>query len=372
MKIALAIFKYFPHGGLQRDFMRIVLELLKRGHDVTAFTSRFDGEIPPGLKVEFIKLSSWSNHGKAVEFEKLFNARAKGFDVKFAFNRIEGADFYFAADNCIKSEALAVYPEWFLKISPRHRSILKQEEKIMSPEGHTRIFYIVDKQKKDYQKFYKTPDERFFYLPPGLNDSCFRTAEAETLRLKKRQELALTDEKILLLLIGSFFEGKGADRLITAVAALPEELKKKCRIAIVGNMPRKPCEKLCCKLDIPPAHLIMPGATEDIPLWLLAADLMVHPARKEAAGTVIAEALAAGLPVIASSECGFANFAEEAGGRALTLPFAQEELNLCLQEFLVPEKLAILKEEARAYGAKADFRRRAAAAVDLLESYCHG
>ena len=372
MKIALAIFKYFPHGGLQRDFMRIVHELLKRGHDVTAFTSRFDGEIPAGLKVEFLKLTSWSNHGKAVEFERLFNAAAKGFDVKFAFNRIAGADFYFAADNCIKSEALAVYPEWFLKISPRHRSILKQEEKIMTPDGDTRIFYIVDKQKKDYQKFYQTPDERFIYLPPGLNDSCFRTAEAETLRMKKRQELKLADDEILLLLIGSFFEGKGADRLITAVGALPENIKEKCRIAIVGNMPRKVCEKLCRISGIPAEHLIMPGATEDVPLWLLAADLMVHPARKEATGTVIVEALAAGLPVIASSECGFANFAAEAGGCALQLPFVQEELNSCLQEFLAPEKLALIKEQAVAYSAKADFRRRAAAAVDLLEQYCHG
>lgn len=372
MKIALAIFKYFPHGGLQRDFMRIVRELLKRGHDVTAFTSRFEGKIPEGLKVEFFKLSSWSNHGKAVEFEKLFKDRAQGFDVKFAFNRIEGADFYFAADNCIKSEALAVYPEWFLKISPRHRSILKQEEKIMTPAGKTRIFYIADKQKKDYQKFYQTPDERFFYLPPGLNDSCFRTAEAETLRMKKRHELKLADDEILLLLIGSFFEGKGADRLLTAVAALPENFKEKCRIAIVGNMPRKICENLCRNLGIPAEHLIMPGATEDVPLWLLAADLMVHPARKEATGTVIVEALAAGLPVIASSECGFANFAAESGGRALQLPFDQEELNSSLQEFLAPEKLALLKEEAIAYGAKADFRRRAGAAVDLLEQYCHG
>lgn len=371
MKIALALFKYFPHGGLQRDFMRITQELLKRGHEVTLFTSKFDGEIPPELNVVFLKLQSFTNHGKAAEFEKLFAEAAVGYDIKLTFNRIAGADFYFAADNCIKSEALAVYPEWFLKISPRHRAILQQEKAVLAPESPTRIFYISEKQKIDYQKFYGTQDDRFFYLPPGLNEGCFRQTDAEERRRKKRKEYAIGDNEILLILIGSFFEGKGADRFLKAVSSLAPEVQEQCRIAIVGNMPEKPCRKLCNVLHIAPEKLIMPGAASDIPDWLLAADLMVHPARKEATGTVIVEALAAGLPVIASSECGFANFAEESGGCALTLPFDQQQLNTKLLEFLDPEKLASLKKSAIEYSKHADFRRRAICAVDILEQF-HG
>lgn len=371
MRIALAIFKYFPHGGLQRDFMRIAKELLKRGHDVTVFTRSFEGEVPDGLKVEILKLSAFTNHGKAAEFGVLFSKAAAGFDLRFTFNRIPGADFYFAADNCIMSEALGAYPEWFLKISPRHRAILQQERSVMELASKTKIFYIVGRQKEDYRKFYGTQEERFFYLPPGLNDECFRTADAEEKRRAKRSKLGIKEDELLLLLVGSFFEGKGADRLLRAVGALPACLKEKCRIAIVGNMPRKPCEKLCRKVGISPEKLLMPGPANDVPLWLLAADLMVHPARKEATGTVIVEALAAGLPVIASSECGFANFAADAGGCALTLPFDQQELDRTLEDFLQDEKLSLLKEKAIAYGAKADFRRRAAAAVDILEQW-HG
>lgn len=372
MKIALAIFKYFPHGGLQRDFMRIALELLKRGHDVTAFTRSFDGEVPAGLKVEILKLGSFTNHGKAAEFEKIFRERTQGFDVKLGFNRISGIDFYFAADNCIMSEALAVYPEWFLKVSPRHRAIIGQERTLMQQGGKTKILYITGKQKTDYQKFYKTEEERFFYLPPGLNEACFRGDDAEERRQKKRAQYNIADDEILLLLVGSFFEGKGADRLLKAVAALSAPVRQKCRVAIVGNMLRKPCLKLCRQLGIAESVLIMPGPASDIPDWLLGADLMVHPARKEATGTVIVEALAAGLPVIASSECGFANFAAESGGRALKLPFDQQELDSTLEEFLQAGKLAQLKREAIAYGAQADFRRRASAAVDLLEQWYNG
>ena len=367
MKIALAIFKYFPHGGLQRDFMRIAQELLKRGHDVTAFTSKFDEAVPEGLKVEFIKLSAFTNHGKAVEFEKKFAVLARDYDIKFGFNRISGLDFYFAADNCIMREALASYPAWFLKISPRHRTIIAREKAVMLPSSRTKIFYIAEKQKKDYQHFYGTQDERFIYLPPGLNEACFRGDDAEVRRFTKRRELGLKDEEFLLLLVGSFFSGKGADRLIAAVASLPQQLKEKCRIAIVGNMPRKPCLKLCRSLKLGEEQFFLPGASSDIPDWLLAADLMVHPARKEAAGTVIVEALAAGLPVIASGECGFANFAAEAGGCALAEPFEQPQLNRILAEFLVSSRLEQLKQQAIAYGRNTDFRRRAAIAADVLE-----
>lgn len=369
MKIALAIFKYFPHGGLQRDFMRIAEELLRRGHDVTVFTRSFDGKIPQGMKVEFLKVSAWTNHGKAAEFGRLFKEKAAGFDLRFTFNRIPDADFYFAADNCIRSEALSAYPEWFLKISPRHRALLMQEKSVVGEGNKTKIFYIAGKQKEDYQKFYNTEEERFFYLPPGLNESCFRTLQAEELRRNKREALGLKEDELLLILVGSFFEGKGADRLLRAAASLPEALKKRCRIAIVGNMPRKTCEKLCRSLGLPLSSLIMPGAADDIPLWLLAADLMVHPARKEAAGSVIVEALAAGLPVIASGECGFAPFAADSGGCALKVPFEQSELNRCLEEFLDEETLARLKKDAVAYGAKGDFRRRASLAVDILEQF---
>ena len=42
------------------------------------------------------------------------------------------------------------------------------------------------------------------------------------------------------------------------------------------------------------------------------ATLLVHPARKEAGGLVLLEALSQGLPVIASEECGYAQYVAEA------------------------------------------------------------
>ena len=59
MKLAFGIFKYFPHGGLQRDMMRIAAEAVRRGHRVTVYAISAEGEIPAGVKLELLPVSGW-------------------------------------------------------------------------------------------------------------------------------------------------------------------------------------------------------------------------------------------------------------------------------------------------------------------------
>ena len=47
MTFLLAIFKYDPFGGLQRDTLRLIGELTGRGHEVVVFTTAWDGPEPP-------------------------------------------------------------------------------------------------------------------------------------------------------------------------------------------------------------------------------------------------------------------------------------------------------------------------------------
>ena len=54
MKIALCLYKYFPYGGLQRNFLAISEELLKRGHDITVYTGEWEGECPANLSVTLL------------------------------------------------------------------------------------------------------------------------------------------------------------------------------------------------------------------------------------------------------------------------------------------------------------------------------
>ena len=49
MKIAFCLFKYSPYSGLSLDFLRILEECKKRGHDTHVFVSEWQGERPEGV-----------------------------------------------------------------------------------------------------------------------------------------------------------------------------------------------------------------------------------------------------------------------------------------------------------------------------------
>lgn len=368
MKIAMLLFKYFPYGGLQRDFLRIARECVNRGHRVSVFAGEWKGEKPNWLDIRLPSLKKWSNHGRAAEFERKFGriCEHEKFDVTVGFNRMAHLDFYFAADNCLVVRDRARHPEWWLKLVPRYRAWHRQELAVMDAHAQTAIMYITPHQKRDYMAVYHTPEERFHYLPPGIDAACRRPENASEKRSAKRRELGLGDDEILLLLAGSNFRGKGVDRLIRAAGQLPASVKY--RIFIAGDCSPKGFRELADELKIG-GRVTFGGGRGDIPELLLAADLMVHPARDEAAGAVLVEALAAGLPVICSAACGFHNFVAESGGTVTAEPFQQEELNRELAQALKPERLGELKRQALEYGRTADFYRRAEIAADLFEAF---
>lgn len=72
------------------------------------------------------------------------------------------------------------------------------------------------------------------------------------------------------------------------------------------------------------------------------ADLLVHPARLEAAGMVLVEALANELPVICSSNCGYSAVVENAGNIIIRPKSSPQELSQSILKAL--DKLPKLKK----------------------------
>ena len=93
--------------------------------------------------------------------------------------------------------------------------------------------------------------------------------------------------------------------------------------------------KLAQKLDVDKqVHFL--GGRSDVPHFLLAADLLVHPAYHENTGTVLLEAVISGLPVLTTDVCGYAHYLTEANaGIVLPSPFEQGAFNTALQKMLL-------------------------------------
>ncbi|MDC0949030.1 glycosyltransferase, partial [Gammaproteobacteria bacterium] len=82
------------------------------------------------------------------------------------------------------------------------------------------------------------------------------------------------------------------------------------------------------------------GGRSDLPAIMQSVDLLLHPARHEVAGHVIAEALTVGLPALASGECGYAQLLRDhGGGVALPLPYCQSTFDQRLSDALSDETL---------------------------------
>ena len=285
-------------------------------------------------------------------------------------DRVSGADFYFAADSCLKSYYRRKHPSWLLMLLPRYRFILGMEKRVCGRESRTRVWTIAPMQRTEFAAEYGTPPERLLELPTGMRPECVRPAdetEAERIRQEVRRELQLQEDDIAVIQIGSNVIRKGTDRLLKVLGAQPPELLRRLRFVLVGkNLPADVLH-MAHMGGFPTEQLRLTGPRMDVSRLLLGAEMMAHPAREEGTGTVLVEALAAGIPVVCSGCCGFSPIVAESGGIVIPEPYSPHAMATAIQEMAA--KLPEYTRKAREYGVAHDFTSRQRVMVDQLEAF---
>jgi UDP-glucose:(heptosyl)LPS alpha-1,3-glucosyltransferase len=190
---------------------------------------------------------------------------------------------------------------------------------------------------------------------------------AEEVRANMRAELAIGDDQFLLLMIGSSFINNGLDRSLIALAQLPEHLKRRTRLIAIGRDNPRSFIRMAQRLRIGDRFTVLAGR-DDIPRFLQAADLLLHPAYSDAGGSVLLEGIVAGLPSIATDVCGHAAFVERAvAGRLVASPFRQDSFNGMVNDALEDEaQRALWRRNGIEFGRTADLYslpERAAACI---------
>jgi UDP-glucose:(heptosyl)LPS alpha-1,3-glucosyltransferase len=205
-------------------------------------------------------------------------------------------------------------------------------------------------------------------LPPGISRDRRAPENADEIRADFRREFGLGDDDFLLLQIGSGFRTKGLDRSLKALAHLPSALRERARLIVIGQDAPAPFLRLARSLGVVDRVDILSGR-DDIPRFLLGADLLLHPAYSENTGTVLLEALVAGLPVLTTAVCGYAHYVEEAGGgRVIVEPFVQGAFDGVLEEMLSDSAArAMWKANALRFAGTADIYDNAERAADLVQ-----
>lgn len=365
-RIAFSIFKYSPYGGLQQDMMRLAQEFRRRHFEVVIYCMIWDAPAPPeGISFCELGTRGFSNHRKARIFEKMLAGELakENYLAHVAFNRLSPSDWSFIGDMPFVNSV----PRGFLeKMMPRYQTFAAMEKEVLAPGSSSGLFFITKAQQDAYHRLYETPLERMHLLPPGINSEFADALKLRENRDDLRASLGIGEEDILLIQISSAFRTKGVDRSIAALAALPEQVRFRTKLLIVGMGNVRNFAALADSCGVAD-RVMFAGARDDVAELLTAADLMLHPARNEAAGSVLLEALACGTPVLCSSNCGFSPFVKEAGSPVLPGKFRQKLLNRTLMLTLsTPGRLEELQREAENFGSHADFYRRAEVAADLI------
>ncbi len=365
--LGFAMYKYFPFGGLQRDFMRIALECQRRGFRIRVYVLGWEGEIPIGFDVVIVPVNAITNHTRYQLFYDWVAEHLRRCPVArvVGFNKMPGLDIYYAADTCYEEKARTQRIKLYRKL-PRYRHFAKFEKAVFDQDADTDILLISEVQKPLFRRYYGTGESRFHLLPPGISRDRRAPDNAPTIRAGLRAEFAIANDENLLLMVGSGFRTKGLDRILNALAALPDELRYHTRLIAIGQDAPDAFISQARRLGIGPRVQILKGR-EDIPRFLLGADLLVHPAYVENTGTVLLEAIVAGLPVLATDVCGYAHYVLEArAGRVVPSPFRQDDLNRLLAEMIASDQRDAWSANGIEFSQSADIYSMPDRAADFI------
>ena len=374
MRFAFTIFKYFPYGGIQRDMMKIVRECQARGHQVKIFTLRWEAPPQPSLDIEVVPISGLNRHSQYDRFAEAVRRAvlADEFDLVLGFNKMPGLDVYYAGDSCYIEKALSQRSGWYRWL-PRFKSFHAAEKVVFDRDSNTEILTISNVEVPAYRLHYRTPAERFHPLPPGIERDRIAPVNAAEIRAEFRQEFAVQDDELLILFVGSGFIKKGLDRALIAVAALPREIRDRTKMFVIGRDKSDAFERMTMRLGLKEHVKFFTEGRDDVPRFMFGADALLHPAYDETAGMVIIETMLAGLPALATKNCGYAKYLKEyEAGIVLPPPFSQSILNSELHRLLTSPDREKWRQNGLAAKHQETFFELVPKAVDYLERFARG
>lgn len=369
MTLAFLIYKVFPYGGLQRDFLQVLTELCQRGHTCRVYCVSWQSDWPKNVDVVLAPSVKGTRVRRNEHFSAWVHAELTREPVSgvIGFNKMPGLDIYFAGDPCflahVEENRTALY-----RLGSRFRHFAAWESTVFARGSSTEVLLLTTRESERFVHYYKTEIERMHLLPPGVARDRCRTERAQTQRARVRAELKLSQHALILLFIGSGFATKGLDRAIRGLASLQRaHPHKDIRLLVAGQNRIGKMEALARRQGVRKRVQFL-GGRDDIPDLLQAADLLVHPARSEAAGMVLLEALVAGLPVVVTDVCGYARYIESAGaGKVLTAPYQQTDLVTALEELVDARVRSACSTRALEYARDADLFSLHTRAADLIE-----
>lgn len=219
------------------------------------------------------------------------------------------------------------YPELYKKIDVG----IYKRKLIHACESADKIIAISQQTSNDLQHYLKVPEDRIKVVYQGCDPQFNRKASPAEIE-KVREKYQLPSQFVLT--VGTLEPRKNALLLLKAIA----QTKEKMSVVLIGKSTayQKQLDQLIEEEGIKNrVHFIHQVDFIDLPQIYQAAKIFVYPSRFEGFGIPIVEAIASGVPVVASK----GSCLEEAGGpdSAYVDPDNDKELAQVLNQLLDDE-----------------------------------
>ncbi len=307
MRIAIICRPFVFSGGLENATAGLVEEFVRQGYDLHLFSP--SGQLPlPGVTLHRVPVIPSPSAARVLSFALAASAmvRRGRFDVVQSHERSLSQDIYRAGEGChraylaIKARRLGRAKRVALRASPSHLALLALERRLFTSGATRRIVAISRQGREEIRTLYGVPDARITVIYNGVDQQRFHPDHRERFGPAIRAAFGIPPQAWLVLMVGSGFERKGLGPLIEGFARFRDP---HARLLVVGKGNPRPYYALAERLGVG-GRLAWAGPRPDVERFYAAADLVALPALYEPFGNVHLEALAAGLPVLASRRSG--------------------------------------------------------------------
>jgi UDP-glucose:(heptosyl)LPS alpha-1,3-glucosyltransferase len=378
LKIALVRQRYNPYGGAERFVERAMTALAAQDVELTLVARAWSDAPGAGEQRRLIRCDPFyiGRVWRDWSFARAVCAavKARSFDLVQSHERISCCDVYRAGDGvhrqwlANRKRGAGVWERIALTLNPYHWYTLAAEKRLFESPRLRAVICNSNMVKEEVRRHFGLAEDKLHVIYSGVDLAAYNPALREEWRARKRAEFGIADSAMVFLFVGSGFARKGVPQLLRAMTGV-----RGARLIVVGK-DRELALMQRTAGDMKLGDRVhFTGGQDDVKPWYGMADCFVLPTLYDPFPNAALEAMACGLPLITSLQCGAAEFVESGvEGYVCRDPLDVVELARCLNLAAAPGQAqrmgAAARRRVEAYGLDAMARRLTGLYADLLRT----
>ena len=307
MRLAVVRQRYTPFGGAERFLDNALRALTARGVAVTLYTRAWRGDVDDGVERRVVDPfyigGLWRDAGFAREVcHALVTDKAS---LVQSHERLLCCDIFRAGDGVHATwldqrlRHASVLRALGIHLDPHHRYRVRVERRMFESARLRAVICNSKMVRDDIHARFAVPTERLHVVYNAVDTVAFAPASRER-RAVHRARLGLRDDATVYLHVGSGFERKGVATSIDALSRLPQNT----HLIVVGG--DKHAARYVRRAHARGAaqRVTFAGTQTDVRAFYGAADVFVLPTLYDPCPNAALEAMASGLPIVTTTQCG--------------------------------------------------------------------